>query len=270
MSIFEYGDYRSYLRAHIRALPRKGRGELSNIAKHLGMNTTLLSQIMSGSRDFNHEQTYSLSLYLGHMELEMDFFSLLVQIERAGTSELKEHLKKKLNAIKSESLKLSKRIIYEKKLSDQERAVFYSSWAYSAVHIFTSLSDKGVTLDEISRRFSFSKVKAAEIVQFLLSSEIIIEKSGRYRPGVQSTFVEQGSPHLLKHHSSWRVKAIQKSENLSDNELMITGQYSLSKKDFLSLRERLTEFVKVLNMAVKETDPEEIVCLNLDWFWLDK
>lgn len=128
----------------------------------------------------------------------------------------------------------------------------------------------GSILADSTRRFGFSKVKSAEIIQFLVSSGIIIEKSGHYQPGIQSTFVEQGSQHLLKHHSSWRLKAIQKSENLSDVELMITGQYSISKKDFLILREQLTEIVKKVNNTIKDTKPEEIVCLNVDWFWLDK
>jgi uncharacterized protein (TIGR02147 family) len=270
MSLFEFDNYRSYLRDYIKSLPRKGRGELSNIAKHLNINTTLLSQIMSGTREFTQEQAYSLSLYLGHLELEMDYFSLLVQIERAATVDLREHLQRKISAIKKESLKLSRRMTYDKKLSDQERSVFYSSWIYSAVHIFTSLNDKGVTLEEISKRFSLTKTKTAEVLQFLAQAGIVIEKTGRYKPGLQSTFVEQGSPHLLKHHSSWRVKAIQKSEALTDAELMVTGQYSLSKKDFLALREKFTDLVKHISEAIKVSDPEEIVCLNIDWFLLDK
>lgn len=270
MNIFEHTNYRTYLRDYIKELPRKGRGELSNIAKHLNVNTTLLSQIMSGARDFNQEQTYSLSLYLGHTELEMEYFSLILQIERASSVEFKVHLRKKIADVKNESLKLSKRISYEKKLSEQQKTVFYSSWIYSAVHIYTSLVEEGVSFDELYRRFGLSKSRTLDTIKFLLSSGIITETSGKYQPGVQSTFVEQGSPHLLKHHSNWRVKAIQKSENLSDTEMMVTGQFSLSKKDFLRLREQLTEFLRAVNLAVKDTVPEEIVCLNIDWFWLDK
>lgn len=177
-------------------------------------------------------------------------------------------MRKKLKALKAESLKLSKRVNFEKKLSDQERSVFYSSWLYSAIHIFTSLKDDGFTLDEIAKRFNITKTKAAEVLQFLTSAGIVNEKAGKYVLGVQSTFLEQGSPHLLKHHSSWRVKAIQKSENLSDSEMMVSGQYSISKKDFSMLREQLAEFLKKVNNTIKDTEPEEVVCLNLDWFWV--
>jgi uncharacterized protein (TIGR02147 family) len=268
MGIFDHSNYQDYLRAHIKSLPKNGRGELSKIAQILSINTTLLSQIMAGTRVFNSEQAYSLSMYLGHNELEMDYFALLVQFERASTHDLKSHLKKKIEALKAESLKLSRRVSYEKRLSEQERSIFYSSWIYSAVHIFTSLEEKGVTRDEISRKFSISKVQTSKIIQFLTSTGIIKESDGRFSPGVQSTFIEQGSPHLLKHHSSWRIKAIQKSEKLSDSELMVTGQYSLAREDFLFLREKLTEVIKTINKKVKDTKPEEIVCLNIDWFFL--
>lgn len=269
MSIFEFKDYRVYLKSYIKNLPKKGRGELSKISKHLRANTTLISQIMSGLRDFNQEQTHSLSVYLAHTELEMDYFSLLVQVKRAGTLELKKHLEKKLDSIKTEALQLSKRISHEKKLSDQQRAIFYSSWIYSAVHLFTSIKEKGVTSEEISARFNLTKQKTVEIVQFLLSTGICSENSGRYTMGVQSTFVERGSPYLLKHHSNWRVKAIQKSEALAENELMYTGQFSLSLKDFELLRERLTEFLKEANLLVKESKSEDLACLNIDWFLID-
>ena len=269
MNIFDFKDYRAYLKSYIKNLPRKGRGELSKISKHLRVNTTLLSQIMSGLRDFSAEQAYSMSLYLGHVELEMDYFSLMVQIQRAGTADLKMHLEKKMEAIKAEALKLFKRISHEKRLNNHERSIFYSSWIYSAVHLFTSLDEKGATIDEICRRFKLHKQKAIEITQFLLSTGLCTENMGRFSMRVQSTFVEKDSPYLLKHHSNWRIKAIQKSESLSDRELMYSGQFSLSREDFTVLREKLTALLNEFNKIVRASKAEEIASLNVDWFWLD-
>ena len=270
MSLFEFNDYRAYLRHHLKLLPKKGRGELSKIARHLGSNSTLLSQILGGTREFNAEQAYSLSQYLGHNELELEYFSILTQIERAGTTELKNHLKQKLSQIKQEALKLSSRISHERKLDDRQRAVFYSSWIFSAVHLFTSLKAKGVHLEEIRERFELPRARTLEIVNFLLEANLITENNGRYLFGVKSTFIEKGSPYLLKHHSNWRIKSLQKSEILSDQELMYTGQFSLSEKDFALLREQITELIKNLNATVKDSPAEKIAALNLDWFWVEK
>jgi uncharacterized protein (TIGR02147 family) len=270
MSIFEFTDYRVYLKSYIQRLPNRGRGELSKLAKHLLVNTTHISQIMSGTRDFSFEQAYSVSLYLGHTALETDYFSLLVQKHRAGTIELKKHLSEKIDSLKTEALRLSERISYEKKLSDQQRAIFYSSWIYSAVHLYTSILEEGFSIDEIATRFDLSRSKVSEILQFLVSSGICQENSGRFKMGIKSTFVEKGSPHLLRHHSNWRIKAIQKSETLTNSELMYSGQFSLSREDFLLLREQFTEILKKANDIVKESKAEDLACLNLDWFWIDR
>ena len=270
MSIFNFTDYRDYLRHHLQQLPKNGRGELSKIAEHLGTNSTLLSQVLGGTRHFNSEQTYALSRYIGHTELELEYFSLLVQIDKAGSVDLKSHLRKRLLEVRGEAQKLSKRISHDKKLTDQQRAVFYSSWIYSAIHLLTSVEPKGFTLEEVMDRFDLSRARVIEILHFLSGSGLVTEDGARYKFGVKSTFVEKGSPYLLKHHSNWRIKAIQKSEVLADEELMYTGQFSLSEKDFGHLREKIADFLKNVNNTVKDSPSECLVALNVDWFRIEK
>lgn len=270
MSLFNYDNYRTYLRAQIKALPKRGRGELAKIARHLQINTTLLSQIFSGAREFTVEQALELSRYLGHTEVETDYFMLLVQKERASTPNMREHVLKKLVQTKAEALKLSKLITPDKKLEEAERAIFYSSYLYSAVHLFTSVKSKGVTLDEVMERFDLPRARAVEVLQFLLKCGLCLEESGYYTMGLSSTMVEQGSPHLLRHLSNWRIKAIQKSETLQANELMYAGQFSLSREDFNKIRRDLAEFLKKAMDTVRASPAEELACLNVDWFWLDK
>lgn len=82
--------------------------------------------------------------------------------------------------------------------------------------------------------------------------------------------LENGSPHLLKHHANWRVKAIQYSDDISEDELMFTSPVSLSTKDFARLRENMVVFIKDFMTAVKESPEEEIACFNMDFFWIRK
>lgn len=155
-------------------------------------------------------------------------------------------------------------------LNDAERAVFYSSWLYPAIHLFLGVKKEGVTIEEISARFDFNRAKITDILNFFLRTGLATEKKGLFQPGVQSTFVEQGSPYLTKHHSNWRIKAIQKIENLSEQELMFTAPVSISKKDFSRIREKMAHFIKEISEIVKDSEAEEIAHLNLDWFWIGK
>ncbi|MDG0817192.1 TIGR02147 family protein [Bdellovibrio svalbardensis] len=268
MSIFEFNDYKAFLRSEIKKRPGAGRGELSRLSEFLGINATMVSQVMSGPKDFTLEQAKKIAEYFVLPKVETDFFITLIQIERAGTQDLKNYFREKRDEIKKESLKISNRIVSEKRLTDLERSIFYSSHLYSAIHLFCSVGN-GQSLESILKKFEISRQRAQEILQFLLSNGLCIQKNGLYMMGTQSTHVEKGSPFLIKHHSNWRIAAIQKSENIADNEMMFTANISLSQKDFAKIRETLMQTIQEISETVKASPAEEIANLNIDLFWID-
>ncbi|WP_157684590.1 TIGR02147 family protein [Bdellovibrio bacteriovorus] len=270
MNIFMYDDIRVYLQEKIAKLPNRGRGEVGKIAKHIGVHSTYMSLVMNGSRHLSQEQAFDLADYLQLTEMETDYFCLLVQWDRAGTQNLKKHLKQKLSKLREDSLNLSKRLKHDKKLSDQEKAVFYSSWIYSAVRLFASTNDKGVSLEALQENFDIPRKKLIEVLEFLVSSGLLILEKNLYRLGTQQTFLEKGSPFLSKHHANWRIKALQQSENISEDELMFTSPFSISEKDFLLLREELAEWLKKFSGIVRDSPAEEVACLNIDFFRVQK
>jgi uncharacterized protein (TIGR02147 family) len=270
MNIFMYEDVRAYLQEKISKMPQRGRGEIGKIAKHIGVHSTYMSLVLNGSRHLSQEQAFDLATYLQLTELETEYFCLLVQWDRAGTPRLRKHLKQKLSKIREDSLSLSKRLMHDKKLSDQEKAVFYSSWIYSAVRLFTSTKEKGVTFESIQEHFDLPRKKLMEVLDFLASSGLVLYEKNLYRLGTQQTFLEKGSPFLPKHHANWRIKAMQKSEFISDEELVFTSPFSISEKDFLLLREELAEWLKKFSGIVRDSPAEEVACLNIDFFRVDK
>lgn len=267
MSIFEHDNYRIFLKNRLKNLPKSGRGLKAKLAEYLNINSTLISQIFSGNKDFTIEQAKKVTEFFGFQKLESDYFIHLVQIERAGTEDLKKYFIEKRDLLKKESLKLSKRLNIDKGLTDLERSIFYSSKFFSSVHLYTSLG-KGRSLDEIMKRFNLSKIRAMEIVSFLLSAGLILEKNGLYTMEEKSTHVEKGSPFLLNHHTNWRVTAIEKAEKITDDEMMYTGNFSLSKKDFLKIREELVASLQKVIKTVQDSPAEELANLNIDFFWM--
>ncbi len=45
---------------------------------------------------------------------------------------------------------------------------------------------------------------------------------------------------------------------------------SISKTSFEKLREEMVKFIKKFLEEVHACDPEELACLNLDFFWIKK
>jgi len=269
MSLYSYSDYRRFLIDHIAKLPKKGRGELSRMAHELGVHSTLMSLILSGERELTLEQAYDLAAYLQFTEMENEYFVLLVQFQRAGNHRYKAHVKKKIEEIRAESAKISNRFEHESKLSEEQRSLFYSSWIYSAIRLFTDTKPVGVSVEDIAERFRLNRPQVMAVLEFLLSCGLVKQNKDLYQMGTQRTFLEQGSPHLIKHHSNWRIKAVQKADRVSNSELMFTSPMSLSKQDFELIREDLAELLKKISKVVKDSSAEEIACLNIDMFWID-
>jgi uncharacterized protein (TIGR02147 family) len=266
--IFNYKDYRVYLRNFIESQPNKGRGQISKLASALNVSPTLISQILMGTKELTQEQAIHLSDYLGLTGFETDYFMSLVHLSRSGNDALKKYWQRKISQQLDEHNKVARRVQPKKHLSESERSVFYSSPLYTAIRLYSSTADSGRSLDEISERFEISRQKAIEILQFLMEANLVNQEKSLYKMGAQSTHLEHGSPHLLKHHTNWRLRSIQSHEVLSPEELMYTAPVSISREDFKLLREELLKFIQAFLKKVHASPAEEVACLNIDWFWI--
>lgn len=268
--IFKFSDYRLFLADYIINLPKKGYGEAKKIAQHLSVSSTYISQIFKGEKDLNLEQADVLADYLGLRNLERDYFFFLIEKERAGTKKLKSYWTERLEEIKKKSLSIAKRVNPNRVLTNEEKSIFYSSALYSAIHLYTSTHKKGRTIEEVKDRFEISRPKAIEILNFLSEIGLCSVSEGFFQMTENHTHIGKGSPHLLKHHANWRIKAIQYSEELSDDELMYTANVSVAKKDFDKLREEMVQFIKSFVSSAQASEAEEIATFHLDFMWIKK
>ncbi len=95
MGIFEYNDYKLFVRNRIREMARAGRGQYQKMALHLRVHPTLVSQIFRGVRDLTPEQASEVAVFLELSEPESQYFLTLVQISRAGNQRLRELLERR-------------------------------------------------------------------------------------------------------------------------------------------------------------------------------
>ncbi len=260
--IFEFQNYRAFLKNYVRKLPRS-RGQLKAWAKFLNVHTTLISQVMMGKRDFTEEQAWEICHFIGLNKLEREYFLELVRIERAGSSNLKQHLIENLELIKSKSQNFAEKIIIDKKLSDQQSAIFYSSWIYSAVRLCCSLND-GATIDDISLKINIDRQKVIQVIEFLRECNLVKLNGSKFVMGPQYTHLRKESPYVVRHHANWRIKAIQRSDQIDETELMYTSPFSISEKDFEVLRKYMQNVIQDFINVVKKSEAETLACFNLD------
>ena len=265
MSIFKNRDYKVFLKQYIQALPKRGHGEIAKIANHLDVNSALVSQIINGPKDFTLEQGHELVKYLGLSEIEADYFLLLLQKERAGTHQLKSYFQNKIELLLKDSRQVANRVSQDYQLDDKAKAIFYSSWMYTAARLLTSI-EEFQTVDAIAERLQISRAKASDILRFLANSGLCVEEKGRYKMGPSRTHLEYGSPFLNRHHLSWRTKAIQSIDVLREDELLFTAPLTISRTDFANLRERILKLIQEVSVEVKDSKSEAFFCFNVDLF----
>lgn len=265
MNIFAFIDYRKYLKSWIEEARTSKTSNLSRLAEVAQVHPTFLSQVLSGSKDLSLEQAAFISAFIGHTKLEQDYFFTLIQLERAGTSNLKTYWQERKSAIEAEKNKLAQRFHKHKELSEEQRTIFYSSWLYVAVWACTAIND-GQTLTQMAERFHISRDKAEEVLSFLVQSGLCNEVSGVYTIGDLHIHVPNESPHVTKHHTNWRMKGIQRMDARKGEELFFTSPMSISKKDFAKIREKLNVTIQEVVKIAKDSPAEDLVCLNIDFF----
>ncbi|MGE3609120.1 MAG: TIGR02147 family protein [Bacteriovoracaceae bacterium] len=268
MRVFEYLDYRIFLKAWLKSRHQNGRGYVTKIAKAINIHNTLFSLILSGERDLTLEHGFALTRFLELNEAEADYFMLLVQYSRAGNHEYKKDLKLKIEKARSEALNLSNQFVHEKKLDTEQQMTFYSSWLYSAIRLYCSTHENGRSIEEIMMRFNLKRIPVVKIIDWLTENDLLKKEKEKFILGTQRTYLERTSPLLSKHHSNWRLRALHCFDGLTEEEIMFSSPMSLSKKDFEQIRNLLSELIKKSSEVVKESSAEEVACLNIDFFWI--
>lgn len=267
ISIFSYSDPISFLKDYLKSLPSKGHGQLRQWAQQLGIHTTLMSQIMSGSRHFSTELALEMCDILKLPQLESDYFLNLVESQKAATIKLKKYYQNKMNAIKNSSENLVNRVKTDKHLTEKEQAQFYSSWKYQAIRLCCSLGE-GVTISEIHNKFFIPEDEILKILEFLREAHLVTSDGNRFKIGSRFTHLDKNSIYLSRHHLNWRLKAINRAPTLSDQELMYTAPFSIGKKDFKEFRERCVLLIQEFMEIAKKSEAEELACFNLDLFFM--
>src|SRR5687767_3647885 len=97
--IFDYDDYKKYLKQVFDAEGAARSGKRTAFSKALGCQPAYLSRVLNADAQLSLEQVDRASQFLGHAPDEQKYFFFLVLWNRAGTSTLKKKLGEELKEI---------------------------------------------------------------------------------------------------------------------------------------------------------------------------
>ena len=265
--IFEFKNYRKFLESYTHGLPNKGYGFRMKMAQHLGCKSSYISQIFSGKQDLSAEQAYAMVSLLGLSPTEGRYFLLLVNQERAGTQELKEHLKKEAEELLQHSLKLKNRLS-EKSLKNKEDEIKYFSTAeYAYAHILTTIPQfQG--RENLIQALRVTPERFENILGYLMDLGYVIYEKGKYLPGPSRLHLPEDAAIISTHHANWRIKAMQSCQSPEANDFHYSSVISISKEDFSKIRAMLVKQIEQYKNIIKDSDCEKPVSLCFDFYHL--
>ena len=265
LRIFDYDDYRDYLKAFLQSLPQKGYGKGSEIAQSCEMNPATLTLVLKKERDLTLDQASDVCMYLGISDLETEFFLTSVQLQRSGRPSLRTRMTKKLAELKAKSLKVKNRLNDATDFDDDAKSKFYSQWYFSAVRLVCGIP--GVdNVDEIAVLLGLPRRTVQMVLDFLLKYGLVELKGGKFKSAVQSTHLPDDSFLVSRHHTNWRLKAIEKMAVQNPANLFFTSPVTIAKKDIPIVRELLIKAIEQIFEVVDPSNEEQLSCLNIDWF----
>ncbi len=267
ISVFEYKDYKKFIREAIEALPHAGRGMRKDLAYAIGCQTPYITHVLSGDYHFSIEQAEACSRWLSLKDEETEFFILLVLFARAGTKNLERVIGRQISERRTRHAHLKDRVGITTSLSIEDQLIYCSSWQFAAVHL-ALMNPSFQTLESLETGLKISGDRLTSILSFLVAKGLIKKERAQFKVVSPFLHFELGSPSLQQHHTNWRLKAIESIAQSAAGDLHYSAALSLSKEDFEWVRDRLSSLLETLATRIKESKDEQIAALTFDWFQL--
>jgi uncharacterized protein (TIGR02147 family) len=267
VNIYTYESYDAFIRDWIQSHPREGFGLITKIAKHLKTHPSIISLVVRGEKHLTFDQAGDFCDFAELADSESEFFLTLFQIGRSSKPSLIRRLKRKIERMRDEQFHLENRIQSPEYIDESITQTFYSKWYYSGIKNLAALEGINTT-SEIAKWLHLDEELVDEVVNFLLAHGICQKKDGQLSAGLQITHLTSKDPLVYRHHTNWRLKALDSlgSNDFSSDHRHITAPVSLSNEDFQEVKKLLVETVQKITEIVKSSPSEKVACLNIDWF----
>lgn len=263
-SVFEFKHYKEYLRYRHKAVERK-HGELSRLAEAAGCQRTYLSQVLHGDVQLTPDHAVALADHWRLPDEEHFYFCRLVDLARAGTPRLQEHILSELSRLRRKSEDLGERYRMTPVSTAEDQLVYYSSWHWMAIHIISSIPDYQKST-VIAERLELPLRVVEECLFRLNAMGLVSQDKGRWVYSGGNVHLPKTSPLTPLNHWNWRERALNRVQLGASDGIHYTSTFSMSREDYSLLKARILGFLDECRSVIGPSREEELVALNLDFF----
>ncbi len=264
--LFEYVDYKKYLKDKI-ASDEQARGLRIKISRFIGCQPSYFSQVLNSKPHLMLEQASLINQFLQHSQIEAQYFILLVNFARAGTSDLKRHFAEQMSEVQKAQFHLKTRFKKTGGIPISAQQKYYSAWFYSAIHV-ALLIPKLQTTNRLAEHFHLPVSLVADVISFFESIGLVEYKKNSLQVTQKRIHLERESDFIQRHHINWRSQALQSAEKNLPQDLHYSLVVAISEEDFIKIKEILISSIETAREVIGPSKEESIYGLTLDFFQL--
>ena len=242
------------------------RGQLSRAAETLNCQVSFLSRVLKTEAHITLDQAFMLTRFWKLNPENADYFTTLVEFERAAEPEYRQHLNRRVEKLRQNHESLQKRTQKEDFPLAEQQATYFSSWLWSALHFLSAIPEYQNS-KKMSARLGLSESLILESLKRLERFELISSgPHGQWKYASGQFHLPKNSPFVIQHHQNWRNKAVMDAQNFSSDGLHYTTVLTLSKGDVEKIKNLLLTFISETVEISNPSSPEDALVLNCDFF----
>jgi len=266
IDIFQYSDYRAYLRDYYAYQKALGRGFSYRVfSKRAGLGSpNHLKRVMEGERNLTDEMAQRFATACRLEGDAVAYFCLLVKFTQSHDSEQREEVLQRMIGLRSyrQAHRLAK-----------AEAAYHSTWYLAAIRELVLRPDFLEDPEWIARTLlpNVSRSEALRGLRLLLELGFIVrDEQGRLKQATPllSTGAEVRGLHIIRYHREMMKRASESIDLIASTERDISSlTLGLSVDGLQELKQRLQQFRKeLMSLAVSEENVAQVVQLNLQLF----
>jgi uncharacterized protein (TIGR02147 family) len=264
--VFEFEDYKAFLRAWLDRAPR---GSLSRLAKAAGCQVSFFSQVLSRKVHLSHEQAWLVGHEMGLEDLEHRYFLKLIALGRAQKPRYVDSLLAELKDLKSERHNLKERFPVADFLSEDEKSRYFSSYLYSAVHLLCEIPTTS-NARAMANYLNVSETRVKGVLRELEEMGLVKRAGTGFSIGKRRLHISSDSNLIVRHHTNWRLQALSSIEGRSKESLHYSSLVTLSEADVFKIKNLLVDVIGQFGEIVSDTKNEHCYVFNTDFFELSQ
>ena len=265
LSVFEFLDYRDFLRRYYELKKAEGRGfSYRAFSRRAGLSApNHLKRVIDGARNLSAESARKYAKALGLQADESNYFCDLVAFNQARSHDERSDAYQRMTG--SRGYRKTQKL-------DLAHAAYHAEWFIPAVRELAARKDFNSDPDWIAERIRprISSRDAARALSVLLELGLLTEANGSIEQSetLVATGPETRGLHIVNYHRAMLQRASEAMDEFSAAQRDISSlTFCVGEDGLRVLKERLERFrQELIDLALVEDDPDQVVQLNLQLF----